>query len=195
MAKKTASPGPVQSLHDLDRKDRRRVFAAVMVRITVTTVVMFTLYAVIPVNAVTKAETTVRFAGCLVLFFGVIVWQTRTIVVADRPELRAFEAVAMALIMLVVTFAYAYVAMSHIDPGSFTQPINRVDGVYLTTTILSTVGFGDITPVTRTARIVVTLQEVLDLVVIGVVIKVLFGTAETAIAKRSSDTDDAAPAD
>ena len=79
--------------------------------------------------------------------------------------------------------------MSHIDPGSFTQPINRVDGVYLTTTILSTVGFGDITPVTRTARIVVTLQEVLDLVVIGVVIKTLFGTAETAIAKRSADTD------
>ena len=38
--------------------------------------------------------------------------------------------------------------------GTFTEPLTRTDAQYFTVTIFATVGFGDITAVTQTARVV-----------------------------------------
>jgi hypothetical protein len=56
--------------------------------------------------------------------------------------------------------------------------LTRFDAVYFTVTVLATVGFGDIAAVTQTARILVTIQMLADLVLIGFVAKVLLGAAQ-----------------
>ncbi len=70
------------------------------------------------------------------------------------------------------------------DPESFTQPMNKVAAVYFSVTILATVGFGDIAPVTDLTRIVVTVQMVLDLVLIGAAVKLLGASAKRAVDAR-----------
>lgn len=45
--------------------------------------------------------------------------------------------------------------------------------MYLSATVLTTVGFGDIVPVSSTARIAVTLQMIVNLVLVAVVVRVI----------------------
>ena len=111
--------------------------------------------------------------------------------VADRPQLRAVEAVVTAIVVLIAMFGYAYLLLSAADQGNFTEPLNRSDGVYFAVTVLATVGFGDIAPVSTSARMAVTVQMIFDLAVIGVVVRVLVGAAKRGVAKKSSTDQEA----
>jgi hypothetical protein len=60
-------------------------------------------------------------------------------------------------------------------PGAFTEPVNRTGALYFTLTVFSTVGFGDIAPVTQPARVAVMVQMVADLLVLGVLLRAVTG--------------------
>jgi hypothetical protein len=62
--------------------------------------------------------------------------------------------------------------------------------LYFTVTILSTVGFGDITPHTDVARLLTTVQMLTDLGLITIVVRLLFGGASRQ-ASRPTTPDDA----
>ena len=68
--------------------------------------------------------------------------------------------------------------LSHADSSHFSEPLNHTGALYFAVTVFSTVGFGDITPKGDLARAVVSMQMILDLVVIGAVVKLL-STAAT----------------
>ena len=68
--------------------------------------------------------------------------------------------------------------MSYANPGAFTEPMDRTDAIYFTVTVFATVGFGDIAPVTTSARVVVTLQMVGDLLVLGVLLQAIVGAVK-----------------
>ena len=55
--------------------------------------------------------------------------------------------------LLVLSFAATYVGLAQADQASFNEAVNQVDGVYFAVTVLATVGFGDITPTSETARV------------------------------------------
>ncbi len=56
--------------------------------------------------------------------------------------------------------------------------------------MFSTVGFGDITPRTDPARIVVSVQMILDLIIIGGVVRVLFNAAQTRLKRAEGESED-----
>ncbi len=56
----------------------------------------------------------------------------------------------------------------------------------LTVTVFSTVGFGDITPKTEVAQLVTTVQMLVDLVVVGVVVRLILTTAARGRAPQST---------
>ena len=64
---------------------------------------------------------------------------------------------------------------------SFSESLDHTGGLYLTITVFSTVGFGDITPETDLARVVVSVQMLLDLVVIGAVAKLILNAAKSGM--------------
>ncbi len=72
----------------------------------------------------------------------------------------------------------------------------KVDAVYFTVTTLATVGFGDITPTSQSARLVVTVQMIFDLTVVAVAARLIFGwpRPEPATAAKALPTDEIAPA-
>ena len=87
--------------------------------------------------------------------------------------------------MLWVVFASTYWIVAQEQSGAFSEPLNRTDALYFTITTFSTVGFGDITPVTQLARILVTVQILVGLVTVGVIAKLVLGAVQVAVARRA----------
>lgn len=169
----------------LDARTRRRLVAGTALRIAVTTCSLLAVYYLLPIDALDVGSLT-YFVVAFGIFALTLVWQVRSILQAEHPGLRAVEAIGVALPLLVVIFASAYMSLAHNDPASFSELLNRTAGLYFTITVLSTVGFGDITPKTDTARLIVALQMLLDLVMIGVTVNLIVGAARTGMESRRS---------
>lgn len=65
--------------------------------------------------------------------------------------------------------------MAALSARSFSQPLNHTDALYFTVTVFATVGFGDTTATTATARQVVTGQMIIDLIILGLGARVILG--------------------
>jgi voltage-gated potassium channel len=174
------------------RRGRRRALMLLTARTLGNVTAAVVVYAWLPLQE-DFVWTTVAWlvAGLLVVTL-LVLWQVHAILRAPYPALRAVEGLALVLPLFLLVFAAVYVLLEQTDPGSFTEPLNRVDSVYLTVTVFATVGFGDITPVTEVARLLVTGQMLADLVVLGVLFKVLFAAVQRNPARRPV-MDDAEP--
>jgi voltage-gated potassium channel len=180
---------------------RRRVVAALL-RATLTSTVLVVLYYRLPFTAVIDASTFALLAAGLVLFAAVITWQIRSILRSAYPALRAIEGLAAAIPLFLLVFSAAYVTLADTQAEAFTEPLSRTDALYFTITVFATVGFGDIAPVTDAARIATMVQMVGDLLVVGLVLRVMLGAVKQGRERRagaagtpdSPDRGDAGPA-
>lgn len=170
-----------------DRSTTRRVVVSAVARSLAMTTALLLAYFLLPVNADGAGLGLVVLFGGIALLVVVTIRQVQRIIVDDHPAVRGVEAVATIVPLFIVVFAYTYVWLSHDDPARFTQPIDRVDGLYFVVTVLSTVGFGDISPVEGGARLVVTLQMLFDLVLIGVVAKLIVGASQVGVQRRRNE--------
>ncbi len=84
--------------------------------------------------------------------------------------------------------------MERNSAASFTEPMTRTDALYFTVTVFTTVGFGDISPKSETARVVLMVQMFADLALLGTGVRVLFGAVQRGRERRSQTSDDAGQA-
>lgn len=147
-----------------------RLIAMVAARAVATVVLLVVLYFLVPLDNRDEDGTAVLFFLGLALLVGMIGWQLRSIVKAEFPALRAVEAFTSAVPLYLLLFAATYVVVESTAPGAFSQPLTRVDSLYFTMTVFATVGFGDITPVSQSARVLVTIQMVGNLLVLGLLV-------------------------
>lgn len=123
-----------------------------------------------------------------VLAVALYIWffkrQLSSVYKARFPTLRAAEALVLVAGMFLALFAMIYVMISLSDPTAFTEELSPFNSYYFSLTVLATVGFGDITPVTTMARSVTMVQMALDLVFIAVLIRVIGGAARRALGQR-----------
>jgi hypothetical protein len=77
--------------------------------------------------------------------------------------------------------------MAAITASNFSEPLTRTDALYFTVTVFATVGFGDITAKTEAARLVVTGQMIVDLVAIGLAVKVIVGAVKQGRQRQPVD--------
>jgi voltage-gated potassium channel len=172
-----------QALDDPTPRERRRIIARVLLRALASTIVLVALYYLLPMDAAVDSRSVIVLTICLVLFVAAVAWRVRAITRSDRPGLRAIESLTAAIPLYVLLFAAAYYLAERADPGSFTQPMDRTGALYLSVTILSTVGFGDISAKTDAARLVVTFQMLLDLVLLGAGVKIVLGAVNMGRAR------------
>ncbi len=156
-------------------------------RILVSIVALFVVYAVVPVADRTGLGTLAELILGLIVFAAVLGWQVLKIMGAEHPELRAAEALAIAVPVVLIVFAFTYLSLSRAAPGSFSQPLNRVSAIYFVITVISTVGFGDITPKTDSAMILVSFQILLDLVLLVGIVRAVFFAAQVGVRRRQSE--------
>ncbi len=86
--------------------------------------------------------------------------------------------------MFLAFFSVTYYAMSLAEPASFSEDLDQFSAFYFTVTVLATVGFGDITPVTIPARSVAMVQMGFDIAFIAVAVRIVTGTANQAMKNR-----------
>jgi voltage-gated potassium channel len=177
------------SAHDGQRELQqlvpRRVVVRSLLRSVALSVSLILAYYLLPLRPGTGAALT-WLVGGLTLVVVVIAGQVRAILGAKYPWLRTITVLAVGTPLLVVAFAATYYLMASSEPASFSQPLDRTAALYFTVTVLATVGFGDIAPVTTIARVAVMVQMVLDIAFIGLAAKVLFGAADRGMRNRAA---------
>ena len=96
--------------------------------------------------------------------------------------------------MYLLLFASAYFLMQRAAAGNFTQPLTSTDALYFSVTVFTTVGFGDITAKSETARVVLIIQMLADLALLGAGARVLLGAVHRGRQRRSDTSDGDGPA-
>lgn len=181
-----------------DDRIPRRLLLVAMARVLGVVAATLLVYFLLPIEG-SGAASAAAVAACAGIAVILIVFarQITRVSRSRRPVLAALEALVLVFGLFLSFFALLYVSISESDPDAFTQDVNKVAGIYFTMTVLTTVGFGDISAVSDTARVMVTLQMVLGMVLIGTAFKALGFSAKRAVTARTnssaSELRDAAP--
>jgi voltage-gated potassium channel len=168
----------------IDAGGRRAIFGTVLLSAVSVCLIVAAYYAA-PLDRPLDRRTGLLLGSALLLFGVLVAVQVRGILRSQRPRLRAIQALIVGVPMLIVVFAATYCTVDAQQPGAFSEALSRTDGLYFTVTVFATVGFGDITPVTQLARVLVTIQMIVGLLTVGVIAKVVFGAVQLAQSRQS----------
>ncbi|MCZ4604192.1 potassium channel family protein [Streptomyces sp. Lzd4kr] len=172
---------------DLARPGRRETMSAVARSIVLSSGLVLAYY-LLPMDAPLDGGTLAALVLGLLAVTVLFLWQVRAIARSPHPELRAVEALAAVFPLFVLLFATSYFLLERAAPGSFTEPLTRTDALYFALTVVSTVGFGDITGRTETARVMTMIQIVGGILLVGIAARVVVRAVETG--RRRKDPRD-----
>jgi voltage-gated potassium channel len=162
----------------LQAKGERSILLRGIARTLLTCVGVLVLYYLLPLNRDFHGRTVLILLGGLLVVGLLVAWQVLAIMRARHPALRAIEAVSLSLPLFLLMFAAAYFVLGSTDPEAFTEPLTRTDSLYFVVTVFATVGFGDIAPVSETARVLTMAQMIGDLVLIGLVLRLFVSAVD-----------------
>ncbi len=168
------------AVEGMSRRRRRWLIARALLRAAVTAAGMVVLYFLLPLEQRSDAFLVFELTIGITVFMVTSTWQVVAIIRSDYPGIRAIQALAVTTPLFLLLFAATYFIMSVDDPETFSERLSRSDALYFTVTVFSTVGFGDIVPKQEGARLLVTAQMLLDLVILGLGIQVIIGACDGA---------------
>lgn len=159
-----------------------RALALSVLRMVMVVAVLIGAYLVVPIHPESPVTSAVVWASLLALvaLIGVFLHQTRRINRSNHPMLAGAETLIIVLAIFVVGFSFVYLSMSTSAPDTFSEPLNRAGAFYFTMTVLSTVGFGDITPKTDLSRWLVSAQMGIGIGFLAGALRLIFGIAKRA---------------
>lgn len=169
---------------DLARPGRREIRSAAVRSIAVSSGLVLA-YCLLPMDSPLSGGTVAGLVLGLLAVTALFLWQVRMISRSRHPQLRALESLAAVLPLFVLVFATSYHLLERAAPGSFSEPLTRTDALYFALTVLSTVGFGDITPRTGTARVMTVIQMSGGILLAGVAARVVVIAVDTGRRRAS----------
>ena len=177
----------------ITRREAWKLGLFVFLRVSLSIVLLLAAYYLIPTKGQAD-DSDLPFLIIELFVFGVIVAiQVPAIVKARYPVLRAVEALAVTVALFLLIFARIYLSNSLADPAAFTQPLDQTTALYFTVTVFATVGFGDIVAATNAMKLLVTVQMLLNLALLGLVIRLLTSAAQRGVARRNKPSGESAP--
>ncbi|HEX2360744.1 MAG TPA: potassium channel family protein [Jiangellaceae bacterium] len=176
------------STSELESGRHRRLIVAALLRASLTTAVLVAVYYVLPMNEELHLSAVIRLIVGLVVFAVVVTWEVRSILRSKYPGVQAVQALAVAAPLFLLVFASTYFLMSGGGSANFSQSMTRTDALYFTVTTFATVGYGDIVATSQPARVIVTVQMILDLLILGLGLRALLGAVKMG-RERKAGTD------
>jgi voltage-gated potassium channel len=159
---------------------RREAVIEILVGIA-SLIVLMLAYFLLPLDLLAGLPVVLTMTAGLVVLAVFTFVQVRSVVVSRTPGARAAGALMQSIPFFLLLFAAEYYVIASGDPTVFSQSdLSRMDMLYFTVTVFATVGFGDIVPTGQVLRGLVTFQMILDLIVIGAVVKVFVGAVQKA---------------
>ena len=175
------------SATDGPKRAQRRGVIFGLLRAVGIAAILIALYYIAPLDLLTRISLVAAMVLGLLILAAMTAYQVWAILRAAHPAVRAIEALATTVPLFLLLFAAIYFLMSHGSPSNFNVPaLTRTDTLYFTVTVFATVGFGDISPASQAARLVVTAQMILNLIVLGLGVRLIVGAAQRA---RQSNPD------
>ncbi len=145
------------------------------------------LYYVIPFDrhGLDTAANTLQIVIAILVFL-VLAWllqrQARALVLGGgRPA--QVQSLVFLVVVVVLFFSLTYLGMA----DQFVGLDSKTDSLYFTISTLATVGFGDVHPVGQSARVVVIVQMVFDLVYLAALASVIAGLVRRRVATLRGD--------
>ena len=182
-----------QANQDLPPARRRRLIIGAVLRGVVVTTVLVVLYYLLPLDQPWDTGTAARLLIGLLVFAGLAAWQVKAITGSRYPGMRAAEALGLIVPLYLLLFASTYFLMERASTANFTQPLTRTDALYFSVTVFTTVGFGDITAKSETARVVLIIQMLADLALLGAGARVLLRAVHRGQQRRPGTGDSDGP--
>jgi len=164
-----------------------------LLRAAGSTAVLVAIYYLLPLDHAARWFAVTALVIGLAALVGLVAFQVRAISGSRYPGLRALEALGFTVPLFLLLFASTYLVLASLSAHSFSQPMNHTDAVYFTVTVFATVGFGDITATADTARLVVTGQMIIDLIILGLGARVILGAVSRGRQRRPADPDPVPP--
>jgi voltage-gated potassium channel len=168
---------------------RRQTIRFAAKRIVLAIVLSAGVYFALPFDRVSVAQLWFIVFTAVAALTAVSIMQLRAVAKSEFPTLRGVEALVVSLALLLVSFAGIYIGMSSYDAGAFDEQLDHVGALYFALTTLTTIGYGDIAPVSNAARIVVMVQMVVDVVILGVFIRLVVNAVKSRLETGPDSTD------
>lgn len=173
----------------LPPEGRVRLILMSTVRVVVGLAFIFLALALVP----ERPDGRIVFPiGLVFAGVGLYAWffrrQLKRIRASRYPYIQAGEATILVAAMFLAVFAAFYVVISTADPASFTEQLDHFTAYYFALTVLATVGFGDITPVTTVARATAMVQMAIDIALVAVIVRIVFTTARQSVERKATSS-------
>jgi hypothetical protein len=181
-------PETIVPFEDLTPRERRAKIAKAILTASVVSTLIVLVYFGFPLTRTSPERSVILFVVSLMLVGIVWIAQILATLQSPYPSLRAMESLGTSVPLYLVTFAATHYLIEYRHTGSYSQPMTRLDALYFATTVFTTVGFGDITPISERARVVTLLQMVGNLILIGLVARILLsaGQLRRSLAERTN---------
>jgi voltage-gated potassium channel len=135
-------------------------------RMAAVLVVVLVFYFTVPVSFEVRASDVVQ----LVISILALALLAVAVLSQVRHQLtdpgRHVDGLVVALMIAVLGFALGFYVMEQRDPAQIAGLETRLDSLYFTMTTLLTIGYGDIHAVGQTARVLVLMQMVFNVVIV-----------------------------
>jgi voltage-gated potassium channel len=146
-------------------------------RSAVSVLVMGVMYFAFPLRAVDRhglgaVLRTLLFLAGLAVLVRLGVRQSRRAMHRDAMAAERISALVTVTNLIAVSFSGVYYAIR----GQFHGLQTPLDALYFSVTTMTTVGYGDITAVSQTARAVTIVQMIFDLVIVTTAVSVVAGS-------------------
>ena len=136
------------------------------------------VYGLLPFSGNWGAAGLIVGGIAALVVIAVLIRRVRRDLLAERPVPEAIAAVVVTATLTIITSSATYYAMASANPDSFRGLGTKIDATYFAVTVMSTVGFGDIAATTNAARISVMVQMMADVIVIGVVARLMINSVK-----------------
>ncbi len=159
---------------------RRHIVLGVLRGLAVATALTL-VYYLLPLDRLEDTPLWIVITIGVVALAGVTIHQVRAVLQAPVPAVRAVQALAIIAPLYLLLFAATYFAMSQTSPDTFnSSQLTRTDTLYFTVTTFASVGYGDIVATSQIGRVLVTVQMILNLIVLGAVVRILISAVQLA---------------
>ncbi len=169
---------------------RRRLATIGLLRASATTIVLIAAYYLLPLDRLSGVSLAVSLVVGLLALAGIAAYQVRAIIRHPHSAVRAIEALAITVPLFLLLFAATYFLMAQANTDNFNiHSLTRTDSLYFTITVFATVGFGDISATSQAARIAVMTQMILNLLVLGLLVRVFLNAVQLGREQQAPQQD------
>lgn len=121
---------------------------------------------------------TLHLACCIVFIGFVIVYVLRFVIRSTRVDSEVICAGVSVYLMLGLLWTFAYLIVAEVDPSAFSihtdptepQEMTNFNALYFSYTSLTTLGFGDILPISKVARMLTFMEAMTGMLYVATLI-------------------------